>query len=159
MVSTAPHHTPVVRRDGQMQQFVEPDWLERFAVAYICEVQAWTSSVINDRPEGPTAWDGYLTLSAALAGAKSIETGAPVQVDLPESPALYEQPAQASLLSRSGTSVRRRPASGTAPPSRAHGPLPVRPARRNEAAAPRPLAAVGRRQQHGRSRPTAHAPP
>lgn len=89
MVTTAPHHTPVVRQDGHMRQSVEPDWLERFAVAYIREVQAWAASVLEDRPEGPSAWDGYLTLMAALAGAKSIETGAPVKVDRPGRPTLY----------------------------------------------------------------------
>jgi myo-inositol 2-dehydrogenase/D-chiro-inositol 1-dehydrogenase len=89
MVSTPPHHTSVVRQDGRMSQVVEPDWLERFAVAYVIEVQAWTASVLNDRPEGPTAWDGYLTLAAALAGSKSLETGAPVSIDIPERPGLY----------------------------------------------------------------------
>jgi len=89
MVTTAPHHTPVVRQDGHMRQAVEPDWLERFAVAYIREVQAWSTAVLEDRPEGPTAWDGYLTLAAALAGVKSIETGAPVNVDRPARPTLY----------------------------------------------------------------------
>jgi myo-inositol 2-dehydrogenase/D-chiro-inositol 1-dehydrogenase len=89
MVTTAPHHTPVVRRDSHMRQAVEPDWLERFAIAYIIEVQAWTASVLNDAPEGPTAWDGYLTLAAALAGAESLETGAPASVEIPERPHLY----------------------------------------------------------------------
>ncbi|NOY56510.1 MAG: Gfo/Idh/MocA family oxidoreductase [Actinobacteria bacterium] len=89
MVTTAPHHTPVVRQEGHMRQSVEPDWLERFVVAYIREVQAWSMSVLEDRPEGPTAWDGYLTLAAALAGAKSIEKGTPVRVDQPARPTLY----------------------------------------------------------------------
>lgn len=90
MVSTAPHHTPVIRQDGKMSQSVERDWLERFAVAYVIEVQAWTASILNGRPEGPTAWDGYLTLAAALAGSKSLETGVPVSVDIPQRPALYK---------------------------------------------------------------------
>lgn len=89
MVTTAPHHTPVVRQDGQMRQAVEPDWLARFAVAYIIEVQAWTASVLSNRPEGPTAWDGYLTLGAALAGSKSLETGSPIPIEIPAMPALY----------------------------------------------------------------------
>jgi myo-inositol 2-dehydrogenase/D-chiro-inositol 1-dehydrogenase len=89
MVTTAPHHTPVVRQDGAMSQSVEIDWLERFAEAYIIQVRAWVASVINVRPEGPTAWDGYLTLGAALAGVKSLETGAPVTFDTPARPPLY----------------------------------------------------------------------
>jgi len=89
MVCTPPHHAPVVRHDGEMRQAVEPDWLERFAAAYLIEAKAWVDSVVNDQPEGPTAWDGFLTLGAALAGARSIETGAPVTVDIPDRPALY----------------------------------------------------------------------
>ncbi|HDH26866.1 MAG TPA: hypothetical protein ENH00_11860, partial [Actinobacteria bacterium] len=89
MVTTAPHDTPVVRQDGDIRQSVEPDWLERFAVAYVREVQAWSTAVLEDRPEGPTAWDGYLTLAAALTGATSIQTGVPVKVDRPARPTLY----------------------------------------------------------------------
>ncbi|GBD84320.1 inositol 2-dehydrogenase/D-chiro-inositol 3-dehydrogenase [bacterium BMS3Abin02] len=89
MVTTAPHDTPVVRQDGHIRQSVEPDWLERFAVAYVREVQAWSTAVLEDRPEGPTAWDGYLTLAAALTGATSIQTGVPVKVDRPARPTLY----------------------------------------------------------------------
>ena len=89
VVSTSPHHTPLVRHDGEIGQRVDPDWLERFATAYILEVQAWSAAVVTGRPQGPSAWDGYLTLAAALAGADSIDRGAPVEVEIPERPALY----------------------------------------------------------------------
>lgn len=89
MVSTPPHHTPVVRREGGIRQRVEPDWLERFTVAYVREVRAWTDAAVIGRAEGPSAWDGYLTLAAALAGAASIDRGTPVPVPIPERPALY----------------------------------------------------------------------
>ncbi|MCH8129906.1 MAG: Gfo/Idh/MocA family oxidoreductase [Acidobacteria bacterium] len=89
VVSTPPHPTPVVRHDGEIRQRVEPDWLERFATAYIVEVQAWSAAVVSGRSYGPSAWDGYLTLTAALAGADSIERAAPVQVEIPKRPALY----------------------------------------------------------------------
>lgn len=93
MVSTPPHHTPPVRKDGEIRQSVEPDWLARFARAYIEELTAWTSSVLDGRPTGPDAWDGYLTLKAASAGADSIERGGPVALDTPERPALYTSDA------------------------------------------------------------------
>ncbi len=89
MVSTPPHNAPVVRHDGEIRQRVEPDWLERFAAAYILEVQAWSAAVVTGRSQGPSAWDGYLTLAAALAGTDSIERGTPVQVEIPKRPALY----------------------------------------------------------------------
>jgi len=94
VVSTPPQPTPVIRQNGQIRQSVEPDWLERFAGAYIIEVQAWVASVTNNQPEGPTAWDGYLTLAVALAGVASIETRAPVSVDRPECPAVYRKDVQ-----------------------------------------------------------------
>lgn len=89
MVSTPPHHTSVVRRAGQMSQRVEPDWLERFATAYVLELQAWAAAVLVGRAEGPSIWDGYLTLAAALAGVASVSRDAPVSVDIPERPAIY----------------------------------------------------------------------
>lgn len=89
MVSTPPHHTSVVRRAGQMSQRVEPDWLERFAAAYVLELQAWAAAVLVGRAEGPSIWDGYLTLAAALAGVASVSRDAPVSVDIPERPAIY----------------------------------------------------------------------
>ena len=89
VVSTPPQDTPVVRHDGEMRQRVEPDWLDRFATAYILEIQAWSTAIISGGSQGPSAWDGYLTLAAALAGADSIERGAPVQVEIPVRPAFY----------------------------------------------------------------------
>lgn len=89
IVSTPPHHSPIIRYDGEMRQRVEPDWLRRFAIAYVREVQAWTTAVAARRAKGPSAWDGYLTLAAALAGAESIKRGAPVEVEIPDQPGLY----------------------------------------------------------------------
>ena len=89
MVSTPPHHTPSVRRNGEIRQPVEPDWLARFARAYVEELAAWTSSVLDGSPTGPNAWDGYLTLAAASAGATSIEQGRPVAMQTADRPALY----------------------------------------------------------------------
>jgi len=89
LVSTPPHHTPVVRGEGGIRQRVEPDWLERFTIAYVREVRAWTDAVVVGSSGGPSAWDGYLTLAAALAGAASLDRGTPVPVPVPERPALY----------------------------------------------------------------------
>ena len=74
-VTSAPHHTPVIRSRSGIAQEVESDWLERFADAYLLEAQAWISSVREGGPEGPTAWDGYATLAAAEAGVAAITDG------------------------------------------------------------------------------------
>lgn len=88
-VTIAPHHTPTLRRGAVMAQRVEPDWLERFADAYVTEVQAWAHAVATGTPVGPSAWDGYATLVAAEAIVRSLATGESVPVDVGERPALY----------------------------------------------------------------------
>jgi myo-inositol 2-dehydrogenase/D-chiro-inositol 1-dehydrogenase len=89
MISTPPHHTPTVRHRGLMRQRVEADWLERFAAAYIAEVQAWVGAARSGTATGPSAWDGYVSLAAAIAGVESIERSTPIAVELQERPALY----------------------------------------------------------------------
>ena len=88
-VTIAPHHTPTLRRGAVMAQRVEPDWLERFADAYVAEVQAWAHAVATGTPVGPSAWDGHATLVAAEAIVRSLATGESVPVDVGERPALY----------------------------------------------------------------------
>ncbi len=88
-VTIAPHHTPTLRRGTAIAQRTEPDWLERFADAYIREVRAWARSIESGEPVGPSAWDGYATLVAAEAIVRSLEGGDAVAVDVGEKPALY----------------------------------------------------------------------
>ncbi|MEE9533566.1 MAG: Gfo/Idh/MocA family oxidoreductase [Acidimicrobiia bacterium] len=85
-VTGAPHHTPRIRRGGQITQPVEQDWLERFARAYELEVTAWARSALEGRVDGPSAWDGYATLAAAEAGVRAISEG-PQVLDLGDPPA------------------------------------------------------------------------
>ena len=89
VVTAAPHQAAVVRRGDSIHQGMDADWLERFQEAYVIEVQSWAASVLSRRPEGPSAWDGYVTLAVAEAGVKSLATGGPVAVSLGERPPLY----------------------------------------------------------------------
>lgn len=88
-VTSAPHHTPTLRRGAAMAQRVEPDWLERFEQAYVAEVRAWIESIHTGVPVGPSAWDGYATLVAAEAVDASLESGTAVDITVGERPALY----------------------------------------------------------------------
>ena len=87
---TAPPTGAVVRLENSYAQNVEVDWLERFEPAYTIELQSWIESIEKDRPEGPDAWDGYASLVAADACIRSIGSGRPEAVPIPEKPALYQ---------------------------------------------------------------------
>lgn len=89
VVSSPPHRTPAVRNAGTVGQAVDLDWQERFADAYLAEVRAWIRSVIDAKTGGPSAWDGYRSLAAAIAGAESLERRAPLTLDAEERPGLY----------------------------------------------------------------------
>jgi myo-inositol 2-dehydrogenase / D-chiro-inositol 1-dehydrogenase len=93
ILSTAPLHAPVVRRAGTLGQAVEADWLERFEAAYLLELRAWVAAAADGGATGPSSWDGYRTLAACVAGARSLELGAPVHIDDPSVPALYTDDA------------------------------------------------------------------
>jgi myo-inositol 2-dehydrogenase/D-chiro-inositol 1-dehydrogenase len=89
MVQTSPLSSPVVRHSYASSQRVEEDWLQRFRVAYIDEAQAWVQSVIDGKATGPSAWDGYASILVADASIESGKSGLPVDVDVPQKPAIY----------------------------------------------------------------------
>ena len=89
MVQTSPLPSPVVRHSNARSQWVEEDWLQRFRVAYIDEAQAWVQSIIDGEATGPSAWDGYVSILVADASIESGKSGLPVDVDVPQKPAIY----------------------------------------------------------------------
>jgi myo-inositol 2-dehydrogenase / D-chiro-inositol 1-dehydrogenase len=93
LLSSPPHHTPIVRRDGQLRQRFEPDWLERFEAAYLIELRAWAAAALHGGAVGPSAWDGYRTLAVSMAGVASLQRAGPVTVENPPRPRLYAEPA------------------------------------------------------------------
>ena len=88
-VTTPSLTSPLVRLSGNLSQAVEPDWLDRFDVAYINEVQSWVADVSAGIFTGPTAWDGYTSLVVADACKRSYETGQPEPVPLVDRPSFY----------------------------------------------------------------------
>ena len=69
---------------------VPADWQTRFAQAYTDELQAWVRAVTEGRPEGPSAWDGYVAVQGAACAVRSYADGGRVEVRLPARPALYD---------------------------------------------------------------------
>ena len=88
-VGTTSHTSPILRQGSTISQAVTPNWPERFSDAYIDEAQIWINSILNNRPTGPSAWDGYMSLVVADACIRSTETGQPEQPIRMERPALY----------------------------------------------------------------------
>jgi myo-inositol 2-dehydrogenase / D-chiro-inositol 1-dehydrogenase len=56
---------------------IAADFRERFATAYLNELQAWV-----DGTPGPSAWDGYAAAAVAEAAVQSLQAGAPIDVRL-----------------------------------------------------------------------------
>lgn len=88
-IRTAPASAPIVRKAGQQFKLIDPDWLVRFEMAYIHEVQAWVQSLIEGKPTGPSTWDGYAAMMVADACVQSAKTGLPVAVPALERPEMY----------------------------------------------------------------------
>lgn len=86
---TASHPSPSLRHAGTLSRAITPNWPQRFAQAYIDEVQDWIDALRREEATGPSAWDGYMSLIVAEAAIRSAETGAPQPVEAVAKPALY----------------------------------------------------------------------
>ena len=89
VVQTSPLQSPVVRHRNARRQWVEEDWLQRFQTAYLNEAQAWVQSIVDGQATGPSGWDGYVSILVADASIESGLKGLPVDVEVPERPAIY----------------------------------------------------------------------
>ena len=80
VVSTNSLGSPIVRRSNGRSQWIEDDWLQRFEEAYLLEARAWVQSLVEGRPAGPSAWDGYVSMVVVDACIESAKRGMPVEV-------------------------------------------------------------------------------
>ena len=78
-----------VRQSNNRGQWVEDDWLQRFDTAYVVEVREWVDSIVHTRPNGPSAWDGYVSMLVADACIRSAKSGGVVDVESVEMPDIY----------------------------------------------------------------------
>jgi myo-inositol 2-dehydrogenase/D-chiro-inositol 1-dehydrogenase len=66
------------------------DWLERFQIAYVAELESWVGSLRGGAPfAGATAWDGFRASLVADACIDSLHSGQPTPVHTPARPDLY----------------------------------------------------------------------
>lgn len=89
-VSTASHPSPSLRQAGALSRAITPNWPQRFAQAYIDEVQDWIHTLRREETTGPSAWDGYVSLVVAEAAIRSAETGAPQPTKAGDKPSMYQ---------------------------------------------------------------------
>jgi myo-inositol 2-dehydrogenase/D-chiro-inositol 1-dehydrogenase len=81
-LALAPAATVAVRRAQTESKGVPSRFQERFAAAYLHELQAWVSAATGGPPAGASAWDGYATAVVSDACVQSLNEGTPVEVVL-----------------------------------------------------------------------------
>jgi myo-inositol 2-dehydrogenase / D-chiro-inositol 1-dehydrogenase len=93
-IALAPPATVRVSRDGHQGADVPGRFQERFASAYIHELQSWVTAAATGSASGPSAWDGYAAAAVSEACLASLRSGAAADVRLESRPALYSRPSQ-----------------------------------------------------------------
>lgn len=65
-------------------------WVPRFADAYRRQMQAWVDGIVDGRPVGASAWDGYVTTATAEVAAGAMRSGERTAIRLPLRPLFYD---------------------------------------------------------------------
>ena len=89
-VSLASPPTVRVRSAGQDAVDVPSRFQERFAAAYVQQLQLWASAAADGRAAGPSAWDGYAATAVCEAAYQSLTSSQPTAVRLEARPDLYD---------------------------------------------------------------------
>lgn len=89
-LTSASHPSPSLRQAGTLSRAITPNWQQRFAQAYLDEVQAWIDAIGNNEATGPSVWDGYMSLVVAEACIRSAEAGTPQIANAGERPSMYQ---------------------------------------------------------------------
>ena len=88
-LTSASHPSPALRQAGMLSRAITPNWPERFAQAYMDELQDWINAIGNNEATGPSTWDGYMSLVVAQAAIRSAETGQPQTTQAMQRPTMY----------------------------------------------------------------------
>lgn len=81
----------LIQQSGHWGGGINPGFESRFGGAFDNEVQSWVQNVLDDRFDGPDAWDGYAAAVCCEAGVRAQKSGQPVTVELGERPSLYRR--------------------------------------------------------------------
>lgn len=87
-----PEHLSL-KLDGQRRTEFASNWTPRFAQAYSAQADAWVQSIVDGRPVGASAWDGFAATALAEQIAAGLGQPGPTLLALPEKPALYSRAA------------------------------------------------------------------
>ncbi len=88
-ITTTQPDQALIRTKSARLVKVPNEWLARFDLAYINELKHWVKSLTEDSTVGADAWDGYTALLVSDACIKSLNSGQPVSVSIPEKPEIY----------------------------------------------------------------------
>jgi len=76
-----PPATVALRTEHRESLAIPPGFQQRFATAYLNELQAWVASIrLGEEPSGPAAGDGYAAAVVCEAAVAALEAGRPVDV-------------------------------------------------------------------------------
>jgi myo-inositol 2-dehydrogenase/D-chiro-inositol 1-dehydrogenase len=78
-----------LRSEAKLSSAILMDWKDRFIAAYDVELQAFIDGVRAGQINGPSAWDGFAAAVAADACVAAQQSGAIVELGLPERPSFY----------------------------------------------------------------------
>ena len=77
------------RTKGACLVEIPEEWLARFDLAYINELNHWVKSLREETTVGANAWDSYTALLVADACIQSLNSGQLVSISIPEKPDIY----------------------------------------------------------------------
>jgi len=81
--------TAVLVRTATRSERVPADWRERFAPAYVHELQTWIDGLAEGQVAGPSTWDGYAATAVAEAAVTSYRKSERIRVKLVARPKLF----------------------------------------------------------------------
>lgn len=88
-VALVPPSDVLLRREASEATPIAMGFQQRFASAYVGELQGWVASVASGLPAGASAWDGYAAAVVCAAAVESLTAGGPRDIRLEARPALY----------------------------------------------------------------------
>ena len=88
-IELAPPRDVLVRSGGRESSGLPGRFQERFAEAYVRELQGWVTAIAENRAAGASAWDGYAAAAVSEACVEALRSGQPVGVALAARPEIY----------------------------------------------------------------------
>lgn len=88
-VSLSDQHAVELRTAYAASNRITGDHNERFAEAFVVEIQEWIAAVARGEHAGSSSWDGYAAAAVCDAGVRALTADGAVPVEMMERPAFY----------------------------------------------------------------------